>query len=81
MTVAAGSKQQEVLKSALASKQEQDADVYFVEKTLTSRGQEREVGQGYLYLQSLLRDGRDAVSSSVALQGKAGPAAGTTGFP
>ena len=37
VTVAAGSKQQEVLKSALASKQEQDADVYFVVKTLTAR--------------------------------------------
>ena len=46
VSVAPGGKQQAALRSALSSAQEQDADVYFVMKTLTARNQEREVGQG-----------------------------------
>ena len=46
VSVAPGGKQQAALRSALSSAQEQDADVYFVVKTLTARNQEREVGQG-----------------------------------
>ena len=72
--VASGSKQQSALRAALSSSQEQDSDVYFVVKTLTARNQEREVGQGYLNLQTLLRDGRDAASVSLPLQGKQGAA-------
>ena len=34
---------------------------------------ERVIGQGYLNLQALIRDGKDAASASVALQGKSGP--------
>ncbi|KAL3930451.1 MAG: hypothetical protein SGPRY_001527, partial [Prymnesium sp.] len=78
VTVGAGSKGEEVLRTALASKQEQDADVYFVVKTLTARNQEREVCQGYVNLQALLREGRDASSKSVALQGKSGSAGSLT---
>ena len=72
--MAAGGKQQAALRGALSSTQEQDADVYFVVKTLSARNQEREVGQGYLNLQSLLKDGRDAASVSIPLQGKQGAA-------
>ncbi|KAL1530447.1 hypothetical protein AB1Y20_001350 [Prymnesium parvum] len=78
IAVGAGSKQEAALRTALASAHEQDADVYFVVKTRTARNEEREIGQGYVNLQSLLRDGRDAVSTSVSLQGKTGSAGSVT---
>ena len=50
--------------------------MYFVMKTWPFPKPERAIGQGYLNLQTLLNDGRDALSVSVPLQGKEG-AAGT----
>jgi hypothetical protein len=68
VVITGGSKEEAVLRTALASKDEQDADVYFVLKTLTRNKVEREIGQGYLNLQSMLRDGRDVTSASVDLR-------------
>mmetsp|Transcript_14090 Transcript_14090/g.37115 ORF Transcript_14090/g.37115 Transcript_14090/m.37115 type:complete len:554 (-) Transcript_14090:76-1737(-) len=76
LTIAAGSKEQDVLKQALSSQQEQDSDVYFIMKTQSARGVERELGQGFLNLQTVLKGGKDMEKQSVALQGKAGAAAG-----
>eukprot|EP00966_Prymnesium_polylepis_P321621 7377927-Prymnesium_polylepis.1 len=45
LTIGAGSKEQDVLKQALTSEQEEDSDVDFIVKTVTARGQEREIGQ------------------------------------
>eukprot|EP00966_Prymnesium_polylepis_P228339 5284719-Prymnesium_polylepis.1 len=52
VTIGAGSKEQDVLKQALSSQQEQDSDVYFIMKTQSARGVERELGQGFLNLQT-----------------------------
>ena len=68
VAIAAGSRKEAVLRTALASQDEQDADVYFVLKTLNRSKVEREIGQGYLNLQAMLRDGRDVTSASVDLR-------------
>jgi len=70
VVVAGGSKEEAVLRTALASRDPQDADVYFVLKTLTRNQVEREIGQGYVNLQTMLREGRDATSASVDLRAR-----------
>lgn len=68
--IAPDSAEQAALRDALTSADEQDADVYFELKTLDARGQERELAQGFVNLRALLAEGRDAVSTSVRMQGK-----------
>ena len=67
VAVAPGSKAQAELSNALRSADEQDTDVYFTLKTRGASG-ERELGQGYVNLRSLLRDQRDIRSTDVKLQ-------------
>jgi len=69
VSVAPGSRAQQELQKALRSADEQDSDVYFSLKTRDGRGQEKELGQGYVSLLKLARDGRNLVSEQVVLQG------------
>ena len=75
--VAPGSREQQELANALRSADEQDADVYFALKTRGASG-ERELGQGYVNLRSLLRDQRDIRSTDVKLQSGQGSAGTVT---
>ena len=75
--VAPGSRAQQELQKALRSADEQESDVYFSLKTRDGRGQEKELGQGYVSLRKLARDGRNLVSEPVTLQGPKGASVGT----
>ena len=77
VSVAPGSRAQQALQKALRSKDEQESDVYFSLKTRDARGQEKELGQGYVSLLKLARDGRNLVSEQVTLQGPKGASVGT----
>eukprot|EP00966_Prymnesium_polylepis_P106481 2465854-Prymnesium_polylepis.1 len=64
-----------VLRKALASKEEEDSDVYFVLKSVPQQTgrpgapkPEREIAQGHLNLRSLVRDGADLVAHSLPLR-------------
>lgn len=67
-----GSKAQLVLSQALASADEQQSDVYF---NLNTTG--REVAQGFINLQELLRSGKDLVRKPVDLITEAGVPVGS----
>ena len=67
--VAPGSKAQAELTNALRSSDEQDADVYFALKS-----GERELGQGYVNLRSVLSKQSDIRSTDVQLQSAQGSA-------
>ena len=70
--VAAGSKAQKLLQKALRSADEQDSDVYFVLKGRTPQGTERELGEGFLNLEAMLREGADKVRTALQLKVKGG---------
>ena len=54
-----GGRQAQELLKALRSRDEQDADVYFTLKTRDGRGQEKELGQGFVNLHEMLKANKD----------------------
>ena len=77
VSVAPGSRAQQALQKALRSRDEQESDVYFSLKTREGRRRDKELGQGYVSLLKLARDGRNLVSEQVTLQGPMGASVGT----
>ena len=68
----AGGRQAQELLKALRSRDEQDADVYFTLKTRDGRGQEKELGQGFVNLHEMLKANKDVVQQGIRLHGKLG---------
>ena len=72
MEIPAGSANRLRLQEAMASTDEEEADVYFTLKTRSARGAEADVAQGHVNLKEMRAAGKEVAAQTVRLNGAEG---------